>query len=411
MQFAILAGIYLPPANSSVSTDVTCSTGNCTFPVPFTTLDMCHSCRDISNQVLELDNITWFLPGYGSTIRTTFSDWYGMHLVNMTTSKNITGPEKPRTSLFDFQILAVKCKGPDGCSLHVETSTHVGMAFECSFTPCVRTYVANMTNHVYAEHEVISSRQFLHPSVDPALFFSVLKYFQLGVNRTFYNGNWIDCDASQNKTETHTTEIFSYKSYTESLHENSTYHEDPLYYRPECTFQVGHDEVYTLRAFADNLFSKETVLLPYRLSLFGEAWIQKLWDWGRMDITTVDAFAKGLATSIGANWRRNPETLGIEYVEGQTHLTEPCIKVSWGFLSFLAILVIAEFLFLVIVVTISRRSPWKGDWKSSILPYLFQRITLPNLTDKQNESYLNKAAEGVRATFEPVDGRWTLTTG
>lgn len=411
MQFAILAGVYSPPANSSVSTDVTCSTGNCTFPVPFTTLDMCHSCSDISNQVMKLEHNTWLLPGYGSMIRTNYSDWYGMHLVNMTTSKNITGPEKPRTSLFDFQILAVKCNGSDDCRDDGKGTTHAGIAFECSLTPCVRTYMANMTNHVYAEHEVISRRQFLHPSVNPVVGFNVLKYFQLGVNRTFYNGNWIDCNASKNKTETHTTDIFSYKSYTEYLHENSTYREDPLYYRPECTFQVGHDEVYTMRAFADNLFSKATVLLPYRLSLFGEAWIQKLWDWGRMDFSTVDAFAKGLATSIGANWRRNPETLGIEYVEGYTHLTEPCIKVSWGFLFFLAILVIAESLFLVIIVIISHRSPWKGDWKSSILPYLFQKITLPNLTDKQTESDLKKAAEGVRATFEPVDGRWTLTTG
>lgn len=375
---------------------------------------MCHSCSDISNQVLKLENNTWILPDYGSTISTflvnMFDGWEGF--VNLTTTyRNQKGHRKPRASLSDFQILALKCKEPNGCKDTRNESTMMGTAFDCSLTPCVKTYVANMINHVYAEHEVISSRQLLHPGVMFAQGWTGFKYFQLAVNRTFYNGNWIDCDTSQNQTDTHTVAIYSYKSYTESLDINSTYHEYPLYYRPECTFQIGDNEVYAMQAFTNDLFSKAKVCKPVAMPLYGDAWLKKLWDWGRMDFSDVDAFAEGLAITIGAEWRRNPVTLGIEYVEGHTHLTEPCIKVRWGFLAFLAILVVAEFLFLGIVVRISHRSPWKGDWKSSILPYLFQQITLPNLTDKQTESYLNKAAEGVRATFEPVDGRWTLTTG
>ncbi|KAG8413111.1 hypothetical protein J3459_015791 [Metarhizium acridum] len=117
-----------------------------------------------------------------------------------------------------------------------------------------------------------------------------------------------------------------------------------------------------MKAFTDELFSGATVSYGERGHPRGDAWLLKLWNWGRLDISTVDAFAKGLATSIGATWRRNPKSLGID--------------------------------------------PWRGDWKSSILPYLFQNMTLPSLTDRETESDLKKAAEGVGATFEPVDGRW-----
>lgn len=55
MQYAVCRALLEPPANSSQSVKVDCKTGNCTFPADqgatFTTLSMCHSCRDTSNTI------------------------------------------------------------------------------------------------------------------------------------------------------------------------------------------------------------------------------------------------------------------------------------------------------------------------------------------------------------------------
>lgn len=76
MQAAIYVGLVKPPDNSSVSVEPLCSTGNCIFEADdtgavFQTLSMCHSCRDISDEIIgngasdTPDNYTLPSGGYG----------------------------------------------------------------------------------------------------------------------------------------------------------------------------------------------------------------------------------------------------------------------------------------------------------------------------------------------------------
>lgn len=57
MQLALYLGFFQPPANSSVSIEVSCTTGNCTFPgedsASFSTLSMCHTCEDVTRYAVK----------------------------------------------------------------------------------------------------------------------------------------------------------------------------------------------------------------------------------------------------------------------------------------------------------------------------------------------------------------------
>lgn len=56
---AVYTGLLAPPANTSESIAGHCPTGNCTFPhdsgVTFSTLEICHSYRDISDLISDAD--------------------------------------------------------------------------------------------------------------------------------------------------------------------------------------------------------------------------------------------------------------------------------------------------------------------------------------------------------------------
>lgn len=409
MQYAVYRALLEPPANSSQSVKVDCTTGNCTFPADqgatFTTLSMCHSCRDISNTI-RYNNASRVsaheLPN-GLSIQTPPT------LLNITASKSSKGyPEGswPRTNLVDIQAIAL-VERDDQCA-EKSNCTKAPLAFECSLRPCVKTYGANYTNGVYREEEL--SRAHLH--FVPG---SVRYRWEVAMNRTVYNGTWKDCQGTELRSEKNTAQvalpgirrgdenILSYPS---------------LWYPPECVYTISGMSSNALADFIVTLFTKQTVVSgPTQLGVSGPFWHQNLYKAGKMNMSSINAWADGLSLSIGAQMRNVPdadEPDMLKQVHGQSFRNEVCIRVEWKFLSFLAVLIGLELLFAVTVIVLNHRSPWDGNWKSSSLALVFQNLGPPEPASKEgmapgSEQALAAAAEPMNVSLSRVEGRWQLT--
>lgn len=243
-----------------------------------------------------------------------------------------------------------------------------------------------MTNNKYTEEEV--SRSYMH--VVNHLIPDNGK-FQLGLNETFLNGTWRTCHGEPNLTESNTVAVATYPT-TQQAVENGT--APPLLYYPnECVYDFGlqdHAAMYQLltKTFTHARVDRET---PYQTS--GDPWLAQLWAEGNITMDSVDLFAENLANTIGQEMRSNggvtnywvgPEgnqtsvPIPPEYLKatGDVHQSEPCIQVHWKYSAFLGILLALELVFFAAILVVDWRDgqTWRADWKTTILPILFQAV-------------------------------------
>lgn len=411
---------------------VQCPTGNCTFPtqddVSFSTLTMCHSCKDISSSIVRYDTGTKFgprgyaldgypynltLPGQGAELSSS--------IFNITSSDGFPGghakeqyPEKPwnRTNLFDFQGMAFvsnesDCKYPSNCKFEP-------FAFDCSFRPCIKTFSANVTNGIYTEEE--RSREYLH-YIDAPWY-----YFQKAVNRTFINGTWMDCTSQKARSDTHTAQVvlpeFQY------LDPNSLSSNDDLpsvWYQPECVYYIGQGSSLSLSEYLAHQINGFSFIEIYDPGVVkGVAWMKELWSSGNMSIASVDSFVDKIALSIGAEMRGNGDEAYYEYQGGNVsermtrawgavHHTEPCIRAYWKYLSFLAVLFLAELVFFTSVIAIDYRSTlWHESWKTSALPLLVPGLHAQGMADELRSLRGYSEIDEEHVKLVKTEGEWKL---
>lgn len=417
MQFAVLNGFYNPPKNSSQSINslVTCPTGNCTFSdsdgsTYFDTLDMCSSCTDISSKIKTTTEIRdgpreYYLSGYPSNITLYISDtpdFRGQVFGFMSTAGvpqgNLTepwpdGPWKS-TSFFSFQGMATVLRNG-----HTRPA-----AFDCSLRACVRSLSARVVKGRYTEEE--HGRQYLH-------YIASAWQLEAVLNRTRINGTWHTCTGSETKTATNNVQVVPPELQQTGTLTNST--NTGHWYEAKCYYMVNRGVGFGFSGYLKPMFDKARVSRDQ--SLTGDVWAKELWNQGNMTMASVNKFAAGLAASIGAEIRRDGSTvlLGKDalMVHGDMTRIEPCIKVVWAYLSFLAYLWILTAFFCTVIIVAQHRSRLGAgnDWKTSILPLLFQAISNGDglsSTAPYRESDLHRRAQDVMVELRDSRGRWVI---
>lgn len=405
MQLAVLTGLYSPPANSSQSMQsaVSCPTGNCTFTeeqgIAFDSLTMCSSCTDVTKKVVlktEMDPSSkqslpsmYVIDGYDdgslslpapgshnfSGQMVVFSSVPGVHGDDKNTQWPLDGWSS--TSIMNTRGIALaqdpsKCH-PDG------QCDYAPQAFDCALRPCVKSFSAKVHNGVYAEKE--HATKYLHAVPDALLFQGV-------ADRALFNRTWKPCVSSKDRTPTNNITV--YQPLTQSDDKPSdTISPDKLprvYYPQECVYHVGTGPSSGLPYYIGSILDKGTIqLLVGPGQVDGDVWLKTLWNGGRMSFGDVERFMNGLATSVGAEMRRNPvpntglvlhdANNGTAQAVGDAFYTETCIIVRWRYLSFLALLLAVELVYFGLVMYYSYRNPWWCEnWKSSALPLLAQAI-------------------------------------
>ncbi|EGX88750.1 hypothetical protein CCM_08796 [Cordyceps militaris CM01] len=407
MQLAAYRGILEPPANSSVSVSVSCTTGNCTFPedggATFTSLTMCSQTWDISDRIQVNHTSNGYVYSLGSKSTIQGGDSIRMSYVKMPDTSFKESDSNPwnRTSVLDVYILSMvkdnstTCKAPL-CTLVPQYNARFRpAAFVFSLFPCVQTFAANMDRGQYSEKVI--SEEYLH-YIAP----SKAGMFQLPVNRTMLNGTWGQCAGTDKPSDTNTVTVFS-----GPFLENSP-SPSAVWYSPECVFEF-YGGLYLALFLGDTFFTNS--------KLSGTtAWQSYLWRNGSTETGLVAKFASGLATSLGAQMRigaTGPSML--REARGTTIVEKTCIRIHWGYITFFGVVFLLEVLFLGIVMIMGYRSKLHADWKSSTLAVAFlsagssTRGGWPARNPESQDS-LREAAQSVKASLTEDAGHWQLQT-
>lgn len=258
-------------------------------------------------------------------------------------------------------------------------------AVECSISPCLKTFGANVTNGVYQEREL--------SSVD--LVWSDRAGYTLATNRTLRDGTWQSCNTTtQNSTayplRINTTTMGLLSKMEGTVEYKASYnmdleHTNPggsLWYSDDCVRWFGSLPAQAMSSFLKGFFNKKTLDMTSDDDLSsaqGDLWIVNFYRNGTASMDTVDAFMNGLTWSMTASMRQSstsedtPRALRAAF--GQTQVVQSCLTVQWAWLSLPASLLGLQLAFLVAIVVISGSADhWHGDWKDSSLALLYHGL-------------------------------------
>ncbi|KAM3523594.1 hypothetical protein NHJ13051_005027 [Beauveria bassiana] len=403
MQLASYRGVLEPPANSSASVSVSCTTGNCTFPedrgATFTSLTMCAQTWDISDRMKVRNGTLGHTYYVGPDQMIGVKDYFNMSSRKVPgTSFLESGSLWNRTSVIDVYIMSMvkdnstNCK-PPLCGYSSDWSAMFRpSAFVFSLLPCLQTFSASLNRGQYSEKVI--SEEYLH-YIPPGY-----GYYQLSPNQTMVNGTMKQCTGTEKPDEVNTIPV--YQSYNDSASAPR------VWYSPECVY-----EFYGGNYLAD--FLEFTFFSKQRLSN-QPAWVNQLWRNGTTDLALVTDFANGLATSLGALMRTaatGPNML--REARGTTLVEKTCIRIHWGYISFFASVFVLEALFLGAVLVMGYRSRLHVDWKSSTLAVAFlsagnSRSGGWRVKNPESEGSLQEAARSMKASLDDASGHWQLRT-
>ena len=286
-------------------------------------------------------------------------------------------------------------------------------AFSCSLRPCVQTYAANVSNNVYTETELLDSRQYLHYNPQQRIY-------ELAADRTVSNGTWKNCTASDQESSTHSVQLFG-PEIQHVLYQQSTAGVKSSWYEPSCVYNMTGQTILnnsTQAFWSDMFFQDANLQYSSPSSSIGPTWLISLWNRGRMNMTSINAHAAGIADSLGGYMRSH--AVGPEdsrAAVGQAWETDICIGVKWGFMSYLAIVLILELIFFGAVVGINYFSAWGSDWKSSTLAVVFRgglaepgekEHTESSRQSDARQKELKDVARGMKIKLVEGDNGWRL---
>lgn len=215
MQAAIYAGLLNPQSNSSATIHTDCISGNCNFTsekgATFSSLAMCHTCSDISNQVEIREGDGWLfnysIPSSNIQVHpddeillssVARTPWLSTDVHYWFSNPDLSMVPPP---IFAFDSLMLQL--PQGCTQDdfldkISSCALRPYAITCAVSPCVKTYSASVTNFTYRETE-------LHSQSLRTGFGQNGKFLlALAESPTLRGGAWTECNATTSSTTTNT---------------------------------------------------------------------------------------------------------------------------------------------------------------------------------------------------------------
>jgi hypothetical protein len=427
-----IAGLLTPPSNTSSLINVHCPSGNCTFPsdehgASFSSLAMCYACDDITHQVAEKDG-QYSLPPYPRQIP---GDGYTQFLTPPVLPINHSSQEDVR-SFFSFSSVMLNHPGMDpvaGCIRENATSDATDskftncqtepFAFNCSLTPCIKTYKASINNFIYTETEV--SREMLRPSrlttgfnyEDPGWkdWLGYYPMYSLATDRVLRDGTWHTCQHRAANETGHPVAV-DREAKTLQWHLDGVYGNDTAWYSKECTWILQSFAFWWTYEWVRGQISNITMddgdirtNGPPRHKL-DPTWVRRLYNRGNASMDTVHQLMEGVADTMTVYMRHyTNDDDDIRFTRGTIMVNDTCVSVQWEWMSFLAIMLLLTLIFLGATIVYWHRGTWREDWKSSSLAVLFHGVEPPRQgLLRQEEIY--KASRDVRVQLRGSGNDW-----
>ncbi|KAE9370897.1 hypothetical protein N431DRAFT_546615 [Stipitochalara longipes BDJ] len=349
MEGAIMAGFYTPNSDSYITEVSNCLTGNCSFPLPYRTVDMCHVCYEVTQFVtgecdypsndtsLQAGGCTYALPSNTSIVQSLDFQWMTGN-ANPPASAPV-GPSPPAgyiwqwETVFSNQTHNTTCTGAGCPNSTCEGAACGAAAMECYFLPCINTYNATVSKGSTNE-DLVASEPLLYTDENNTVCWTSLRKDCLskhdwtilngqGINATTYvNAEYIPyCNQDSNFTVLSNECVYSF--YTASYFPFSTFFE---------TFLNGS-------LYGDN---------PNEVT--GPADLTFLYNYGNMSVASVNETFASVAKTISARMRVAGNANYSAPAQGEILQTLTLIRVDWPWLALPVALVALTLVFMVAVI-------------------------------------------------------------
>ncbi|KAH8421576.1 metallopeptidase [Colletotrichum scovillei] len=422
-----------------------CATGNCTFEneengSPFSSLAICHSCQDITDRVIKVQEgpdapfYAWQLSyDYNYTVPSLIpevsSPWNSSKLSLLTTPGIFDKDKVSFRPFYSFDVLTIvdaPCNHlDDTCADEVNSSA---FAVRCRLDACVKHYHGKVQDGVYSEIE--------HPKSNEILTWT--DEWTLVANSSLINGKEMSCTARE-RWAPQTVRVESVDGGPFQLSPTSHLSEregDKAFGRrknviwkfvpPECVWRIDASSwraiISTLQDILQNNVTHS--MLDGRPGIVtGPTWLKQVYAQAAGNLSTVENLARGLANSMTAGMRNKPydglddkriEELysGLRAVVGATLVADTCVYVHWPWIVYPVALLMLQWTFCVLVLANRRSSPSNGRqqyraWKSSPLALLFNGLD-EDLSKRHGGLYtlkgMKQVADSTTVQMVPADG-------
>ncbi|KXH38468.1 hypothetical protein CSIM01_05593 [Colletotrichum simmondsii] len=427
MESAIKQGL-IQPQETAAMINFKCTMGNCNFTGEvhgsyFSSLAICHSCQDITEQIKRSDDpdisehFVWRLHSNsfnGTNDGTTevYSARNSTKLSLKSTTKLLGHDEGPLVPFYSFDVLMVVNPDPS-CKEGWQSST-IAIASRCRLDACVKRYNGSVQDGVYRETE--------RPELEGTLNYNPHGYFSqeemlwaLLTKTSLVDGKERPCTAEANGAP-HTVRAAPVDG-----HRYRVGSED-LFKWQNFTMNSWQGIISTLRLLLETTV---TGSLSDDISLYeGPEWLKRVYSNGAGNFSTVENMVRGLANSMTTAIRNQPygdindEDTGLFDPDllrtsiGTTLTVYTCIYVNWHWIAYLASLLVLQWTFSVFVLLKRRSSCGDGRrrqvvWKSSPLALLFNGLD-ESLCRKHKDLYtldeMNRVAERTTVQMAPASG-------
>ncbi|KAI1342712.1 hypothetical protein F5Y15DRAFT_373733 [Xylariaceae sp. FL0016] len=379
VQAAMNSGVY---DDEMAQVQVSCTTGNCTFPGVYASAGWCSSCTDITDQLVITER----------TAATNFT----------LPSTNLSALAGADTFVMGYglgsTVQAILGWSADGSDQLADTpwGRQGYGAAECRIDPCVRSYTANVSagNLVETVVDVVNATWDEDRSFWTMIDMSCLDASEedalRGAGYTFDDSTtWLTYNLSRDLSTAYNTE---------------TLNETMTTIRTECIYQSYSGQYLSLADYLGNMFSGSVAFAPGALG--GDTILQTIFQEGNVTFSTIDDAFSRVANALTV-WNRQGNNVTV----GQTYKAETCVSARWEWLAYPLALAVGTLLVLVWTMLETRRFEGSDqDYKSSVLALLFHKVgdvgSEGPITKIESGDRLKAQAKEMTVVFSDVGQAW-----
>ena len=365
MAVAINTALVNPPQDISSLLSIQCGSGNCTFP-ELSTVGLCYSCQDVSNQVTIVNRTETEVPGsQPEEVETVIlpgsdSDTPELTIVRNTVfNASVTGGDP--LSIIQLRTLSKPNDPNAGAS-----------AFTCAISTCVKTYNSSVTKLITNESLVSSQpmgvTQLPNQKIGDDIDFNL---FSLATSRTLRNGQWEKCETKTNTAPGFLPIAPANIDAAPAAWPNYSQPRETIYYPQDCVWQFGQVARSVITGELMRLLDGQAIQIYPPSTGVGNITAMNIWRNGSIDLMSINGFMQNLTDMMTVPIRQR----GIEgpkvWAQGQVIVMSSCVDVRWAWLSYSAALVGLALAFQILLVLQSPEGVLDKAWKSSCLPILF----------------------------------------
>ncbi|KAI8624375.1 hypothetical protein F5Y19DRAFT_491107 [Xylariaceae sp. FL1651] len=325
---SLYQGFLSPSANVSSTIPTSCPSGSCTFVGIYSSLAICSSVHDISDQIAGSGGfIRW---GYFRPSNVSIGGNYVLTTAPVNGNLGSYSEDKP---MFSMEILMVNlvCNDDGETTISESRCSTSPRAFHVTFSPCIHTYSnSSYSNAIFNDHLA---------STDMLALVQFPGYYSLAGN--FPSSPSVDCTlarAPQGRKVQPTSLFMNGMRYANRWH-NASEEPDVLYLDQECTYDFGYGPAQALTKSLGSVFGG-TADVPNNLvtprgvppgissDMAGGGWLKTLRANGAADIASVTRYMDGRAVPEGSHGKRDVRgsRLGVARPTGRSAIIHVCFR-------------------------------------------------------------------------------------